>query len=221
MSAVKNSEDLNVAIHDPEELRSSSRSPLFFIVAVLAALAVTAALLGGYFILRSRHAAQTLAAAEQQQQQQSAATTKQAPPPELKIFEDQAMIKGTQVVVGGAVQNISNAPLSDISLELELTRRAGGTTEMRTIALAPKDLAPGEQGKYALTILSRDYKRARIVRVKSGSRANEIAFTTAPGNQRPAGPPQQTNKTIVVNRPAPKDGNSGFINTPDNPTTIR
>jgi hypothetical protein len=219
MSAVKNSEDLNVVIHDPEELRSRSRSPLFFVVAVLAALAVTAGLVLGYFILRSRHAAQTLAS--EQQQQQSAAQGKQAPPSELKIFEDQAMIKGAQVIVGGTVQNISNAPLAGISLELELVRRAGGTTEMRTIALAPKDLAPGEQGKYALTILSRDYKRARIVRVKSGSRSNEVAFTTVPGNQRPPGPPQQTNKTIIVNRPAPRDGNGDFINTPDNPTTIR
>jgi Tfp pilus assembly protein PilN len=220
MSVVNNSEDLNVAIHDPEELRSSSRSPLFFVVAVLAAVALTAALLGGYFILRSRHAAQTRAA-EQQQKQQSAVQARQTPPPELKIFEDQAMIKGTQVVVGGTVQNISNSPLADISLELELTRRAGGAAEMRTISLAPKDLAPGEQGKYALTILSRDYKRARIIRIKSGSRANEVAFATVPGNQRPPGPPQQGNKTIIVNRPAPRDGNGDFINTPDNPTTIR
>ncbi|MBD0370825.1 MAG: hypothetical protein ICV60_08330 [Pyrinomonadaceae bacterium] len=205
---------MDAAIHDPEELRSRSRSPLFFVVAFVAALAVTAALLGGYFYLRSRHAAQTLAS-----QQQSAAPAKPVIQPEVKIFEDQAMIKGTQVTVGGTVQNISTAALTDLSLELELTRRADGSKESRTIALAPKDLAPGEQAKYALTVLSRDYRQARVVRVKSGARANEIAFTSAPGNQRPAGPPPSGNKTIIVNRP--RDANGDFINTPDNPTPIR
>lgn len=204
----------DAAIHDPEELRSRSRSPLFFVVAFVAALALTAALLGGYFYLRSRHAAQTLAS---QQQQQTPA--KPVIQPELKIFEDQAIIKGTQVTVGGTVENISKAALTDISLELELTRRRDGSKESRTIALAPKDLAPGEQGKYALTVLSRDYRQARVVRVRSGARAGEIAFTSAPGNQRPAGPPPSANKTIIVNRP--RDANGDFINTPDNPTTIR
>jgi hypothetical protein len=217
MSITDNSiEELDAAIHDPEELRSRSRSPLFFVVALAAALVVTTALLGGYFYLRSRHAAQTRAS-----EQQSAAPAKPVIQPEVKIFEDQAMIKGAQVTVGGVVENISKAALSDVSLELELTRRADGSTESRTVALAPKDLAPGEQGKYSLTVLSRDYRRARVVRVKSGTRSSEIAFATAPGNQRPAGPPQQSNKTIIVNRPAPRDANGDFINTPDTPTTIR
>jgi hypothetical protein len=215
MSSINNSEHMDAAIHDPEELRSRSRSPLFFLVAVLAALAVTSALLGGYFYLRSRHAAQTLAT-----EQQQTAPAKPVVQPEVKIFEDQAMIKGAQVTVGGTVQNISTEKIADISLELELTRRADGSTESRTIAIAPKDLAPGEQGKYALTVLSRDFKRARIVRVKSGARGGELAFATAPGNQRPAGPPPSNSKTIIVNRPA-TDSNGGFINTPDNPTTIR
>lgn len=209
----------DAAIHDPEELRSRSRSPLFFVVAVLAALLVTSLLLGGYFILRSRHAQQTLEA--QKQQEQAQAPAKPAPQPELKIYEDQAMIKGAQVIVGGTVENISKAPLTDISLELELTRRAGGATESRTLLVTPKDLAPGEQGKYSLTVLSRDYKRARILRVKSGARSDELAFATAQGNQRPAGPPQQNTKTIIINRPAPRDANGDFINTPDTPTTIR
>lgn len=217
MSIINRTQELDTAaIHDPEELRSRSRSPLFFLVAMLAGLAVAAALLGGYFILRSRHAAQTLAT-----EQQQSAPARPVVQPEVKIFEDQAMIKGAQVVLGGTVQNISSASLSDISLELELTRRADGSTESRTIAIAPKDLAPGAEGKYALTVLSRDYKRARILRVKSGARAGEIAFATAPGNQRPSGPPQSNTKTIIVNRPAPRDGNGDFINSPDNPTTIR
>jgi|SRR5918912_1522284 hypothetical protein len=216
MSTFNKSTELDVAIHDPEELRSRSRSPLFFLVAVLAALLVTSLLLGGYFYLRSRHAAQTLA-----KEQQQSAPAKQAVQPEVKIFEDQAIIKGAQVIVGGTVENISGRALADLSLELELTRRKDNSTELRTIALTPKDLGPGEQAKYALTVLSRDYKRARVAHVKSGARSSELAFATAPGNERPAGPPQQNNKTIIVNRPAPRDGNGDFINTPDNPTTIR
>ena len=216
MSTINKSNDFEAAIHDPEELRRSSRSPLFFGVALLAGLALTGSLLAGYFYLQRRHIAQNLA-----NEQQQSVPAKQTPPPELKIFEDQAMIKGAQVVLSGTVQNISNAPLTGLSVELELTRRTGGGTESRALALAPKDLAPGEQGRYSLTVLSREFKQARISRVKSGARPNEIAFTTAPGNQRPAGPPPSNNKTIIVNRPAPSNGNSDFINSPENPTTIR
>ena len=212
-----NSDNLDAAIHDPEELRSRSRSPLFFVVGGLAAIFVTAILVGGYLYLRSRHAQQTLAS---EKEQNAAAPAKPVVQPELKIFEDQAMVKGPQVIVGGTVQNISNAAINDIALELELTRRAGGGTESRTLTLQPKDLAPGEQGTYSLTVFSRDYRRARILRVKSGARPNEIAFTSAPGKERPPNP-QQGNKTIIINRPAPRDGNGDFINSPDNPTTIR
>lgn len=218
MSTINRSGEFDAVIHDPEELRSRSRSPLFFAVAVLAAIAFTAALLGGYFYLRSRHAAQTRAAAEQQQQ---SAQVKPVPQPEVKIFEDEAMIKGAQVLVGGTVQNISNAPLTDLSLELELTRRTSGVKESRTIALEPKDLAPSEQGRYSLTVLSRDFKQVRVARVLSGARSGEVAFATAPGAQRPAGPPSSNNKTIIVNRPASRSSNGDFINTPENPTKIR
>lgn len=220
MSTINRSRKFDAVIHDPEELRSRSRSPLFFVVALGAALAFTAALLGGYFFLRSRHAAQTLAAQQQQQQQQSA-QAKTTVEPEVKIFEDEAMIKGAQVLVGGTVQNISNTALSDLSLELELTRRVGGAKESKTIALEPKDLAPNEQGRYSLTVLSRDFKQVRVVSVRSGDRAHEVAFATAPGAQRPPSPPPSNNKTIIVNRSAPRSSNGEFINTPDNPTKIR
>ena len=216
MSTFNNSRELNVVIHDPEELRSRSRSPLFFVLAMLAGLCATALLLGGYFYLRTRHAAQTLAS-----EQQQSTTAQKAVPLEVKVFEDEAMIKGAQVLVGGTVQNVSNAPLADISLELQLTRRADGATELRKIAVTPKDLAPNEQGRYSLTVLSRDYRQARIVRVLSGTRTNEVAFATVPGAQRPPGPSQQTNKTIIVNRPAGRSSNGDFINTPDTPTKIR
>lgn len=215
MSTIKRIKELDAVIHDPDELRSRSRSPLFFGLALLAGLTVTALLLGGYFYLRSRHAAQTLATSKQQQ----SAPDRQAIQPELKIFEDEALIKGAHVLVGGTVQNISTATLTDLSLELELTRRADGAKESRTVALAPKDLAPNEQGKYSLTVLSREFKQARVLRVLSGASAREIAFQTAPGAQRPPSPAQQTNKTIIVNRP--RSSNGDFINTPDNPTTIR
>ena len=220
MAIFDDSNDLDEPLHDPENLRR--RSPLFIFIAAVAALCVTAALLGGYYYLRRKHAAETLARQqqEQQQQQQQSGTAKPVASPEVKIYENQAMPKGAQVLIGGTVQNISGAPLADLSVELELTRRADNSAETRTLALAPKDLAPDEQGRYSLTVLSRDYKRARILRVKSGARSNEVAFTTAPGTQRPPGPSQQTPKTIIVNRPPPRSSNSDFINTPDNPTKV-
>jgi hypothetical protein len=217
MSSIKSSREFDAVIHDPEELRG--RSPFFFLIGFLLALGLTAALVGGYFYLRSRHAAQTLAT---EQQQKNAAAEKPLPKPEVRIFEDQAKIKGAQALLEGTVENISSAPMNDLSIELQLIpRMADARAVRRTLALTPKDLAPGERGQYSLTVLSRDYKQARVVSVKSSSRAGEIAFATAPGAQRPAGPPASNNKTVIINRPSPKNSNGDFINSPDNPTTIR
>lgn len=194
------------------------RSPLFFIVSIICALAVTGGLLAGYYYLQRRHVEQTRAT-----QQAMNPPEKPVVPPQAQIYEDEAMIKGSQAIIGGTVRNISNETLSNLSVELELTRRKDAGKEKRTLTLEPKDLAPNQQGKYSLSVLKRDYRNAHLVRLISGAQGSaEIAYKTAPGAQRPPEPPPNKTETIIVNKPAPRKGSGEeFVNSPDNPGTIR
>jgi hypothetical protein len=194
------------------------RSPLFLIISAICALAVTGSLLAGYLYLQRRNA-------EQERARQQAMTPPEKPPvipPQAQVYEDEAMLKGAQAIIGGTVNNISNETLSDLSVQLELIRRNDGTTERRTLPLVPKNLAPNQQGRYTLSVLKRDYRSAHLVGISSGAGSNTIAFKTAPGAQRPPEAPPKATETIIVNKPAPRKGSGEeFINTPDDPGKIR
>lgn len=184
-------------------------------IAIICALGLTAALLLGYMMLRKRHAERLRA--EQAAQEQA---TKPAPPPQIQLFVDDAMIKGSQVVLGGTIVNISGEKLTNLSVELELKRRKDNRSETRTLQVEPRDLSPQEQGRYSVTVPSEDYRETRVLHIKSGSRTDEVAFKILPGAQRPLERPTQTTKTIIV-KPSPRRGKGEeFINTPDTPVTI-
>lgn len=202
---------------DPTHLDTEpKRSTLTLIVALVCALAITAALFGGYLYLRHRHGQSELA----RQQSEGQPQTKPTGPPLLQVYEDDAMLKGGQATISGTVVNISPENMTDISIELELRRRGSSGTEVRALPLSPKDLTPEQQGRYALTVQTRDFSNARLLRIKSGARASDIVFKSAPGAQRPPERPPQTNRTIVVPRPTPRKGEEEFINTPDNPARV-
>ncbi len=209
--------NLNSMSPEPDDFEERGRrSPLFIIISILCALALTAALLIGYMSLRRRHAERNAAS----QQAQTPAATPSAPA-EVLVYEDDAMLKGSNAVIGGTVQNISQGTLTGLTVELELKRRKDGSIELRSLPVEPKELAPNQQGRYSLSVLSRDFSIARLAHVKSEARAGEmIAFRTAPGAQRPPERTPQTTKTIIVNRPAPKGSGEEFINSPDKPATI-
>jgi hypothetical protein len=211
--------DTSTELHDFETERK--RSPLFLIISALCALAVTGGLLAGYLYLQRRNAERTRAT-------QQAMTPPEKPPaipPQAQVYEDEAMLKGAQAVIGGTVRNISKEQLSGLSVELELIRRKDGGTERRTLPLEPKDLAPEQQGRYSLSVLKRDYRSAHLVGLRSGAAAGakEIAYKSAPGAQRPPEPPPKATETVIVNQPDPRKKGSGeeFINSPENPGTIR
>jgi hypothetical protein len=212
--------DTSPESHDFEIERK--RSPLFLLISALCALAVTGGLLVGYFYLQRRNAEQTRAT-------QQAMTPPEKPPAipaQAQVYEDEAMLKGGQAVIGGTVRNISKEKLSDLSVELELIRRKDSGTERRTLLLEPKDLAPDQQGRYSLSVLKRDYRSAHLVGLKSGAAAAtgaaEIAFKSAPGAQRPPERTPKTTETVIVNQPAPRKGSGEeFINSPEHPGTIR
>lgn len=183
-------------------------------VAILLALGLTAAVLFGYMLLRRRHAERLRS--EQPPQAQPA---KPSPSPVIQAFIDEAMIKGSQALIGGTLHNISTERLSDLRVEIELKRRKDGSSEIRTLPVEPNSLAPDGQGRYSLTISSKEYRESRLLHIKSGASAEMVAFKNAPGAQRPPERPQ-TGKTIVI-KPSPKKGNGEeFINTPDSPIAV-
>jgi hypothetical protein len=182
--------------------------------AVACALAVAAALLAGYRLLRARQLAGVRAA------QQTEQASKIPAPLEAQIFEDEARLKGSQAVISGTIRNISERRLEGLSLEMELKRRDNPqAAERRKIDVAPADLAPGEEGRYLLSLPSSEWSGARVLSLNSVGRAEAIAFKSAVGARRPPERlPQGSPKVIVVPRPKPKG--EEFLNTPDDPIRV-
>ncbi|HVF48761.1 MAG TPA: hypothetical protein VNA19_01665 [Pyrinomonadaceae bacterium] len=152
---------------------------------------------------------------EQKPQAGAQATPSATPAAEAQVYEDEAMLKGSRAVVGGTVENVSGTNLEELSVEIELKRRKDGAQETRSVQVEPQNLAPGERGRYALTV-TRDWNSARLVRLKSGTRGGgaTIAYSTARGALRPPEkPPEPKTKVVVVPRPRPKG--EEFINTPE------
>lgn len=175
------------------------------------ALFMLAALLAGCQAFSRQHAGSQPAASELKTTNRTA---------QAQIVEDEPMLKGSQAVIGGAVRNLSDGKLEGLSIELELRRRTDGSTEVRQASLAPDTLAPGEEGRYALSVPSREWGNARILRLKSSALAADIVYQSVPGAKRPPEriPDRQT-KMVVVPRSKPKG--EEFINTPDNPEKIK
>ncbi|HEV2799253.1 MAG TPA: hypothetical protein VGW12_02085 [Pyrinomonadaceae bacterium] len=184
--------------------------------AVACALCVTVALFLGYRAFRARQLARVRSA------QQAEQVAKVAAPPEAQIFEDEARLKGSQALITGTVRNISDKRLEALSLEMELKRRSNAqTAERRRVGVEPASLAPGEEGRYTLSLSSAEWSGARILSLNSEGRAEGIAFKSAVGARRPAERlPQGNPKIVVVPRPKPKGGGEEFINTPDDPVRI-
>lgn len=141
------------------------------------------------------------------------------PEPLANIFVDEAMLARPYAIIGGAVQNVGHEKLEKLSVEIELRRRADSGVETREVKVTPADLEPGQQGKFSLKVLSEEWSGSRVVGLKGGERAAEIAFRSLPGAKRP---PEKIkdNVTIVRTPSKKKSGGDEFINTPDNPYSV-
>ena len=182
------------------------------LVAAISALVIASLVVAGYFYLRKRHAQQTLLAA--QAEQGPAAEPKG--PPKAQIFVDEAMLKGDQTLIGGTVKNISTETLSSLSVDLELIRRKGAKTEKTSVLVQPSQLAPQEEGHYALPLRSLDYASVKLVALRGGANSLALAYVSAPGQKRPIEKVEA--KTIIIKRPS--GPNNGFLNTPDHPSRV-
>lgn len=145
-----------------------------------------------------------------------------APAPEAHVFVDEAMLRKPHAILGGTVENVGGERLENLSVELELRRRDDGGTEIRSVPVEPAALAPGEKGRYSLKVLSGEWSGSRLLRLRAGGRAGDVAFRSSPGARRP---PERTpdSRTITVtkdSRPRARSGGEEFINTPDTPVSV-
>lgn len=142
-----------------------------------------------------------------------------APAPEANIYVDEARLAKPYAVIGGAVENVGGQALGDLSVEIELRRRDDGAVERRNVALTPGDLQPGQRGKFSLKVLSEEWVSSRVVGLRSGARAGEVAFKSLPGAKRP---PEKVKPNVVTAGPPArkKSDGSDFINTPDTPYSV-
>jgi uncharacterized iron-regulated membrane protein len=178
------------------------------ITAAVSALLITALVFVGYAYLRKRNA-QSGAAAQQ------AASAQPKAPPQAVILVDEALLQGSNTVLGGTVRNIGKERLSGLSVELEVKRRTGGAIEKKQAALIPADLDSSQEGRYSLQLKAQEYASARVVALHAGSQAS-VPYTLAQGEKRPA--ERLESKTIKADKPPGK--RSEFLNSPNNPARV-
>src|SRR4030088_2694583 len=98
---------------EEEEKRHSRR----LLVGLACALLLTGTVLGGFVYLIKRHERQVAAAIEVENKKKAA--------PKVEVFVDEATVSGKTNVLGGTIHNISNEPLHNLAVELQLRRRVG------------------------------------------------------------------------------------------------
>jgi hypothetical protein len=141
------------------------------------------------------------------------------PAPEANVYVDEAMLAKPYAIIGGTVENVGAERLEKLSVEIELRRRGDGGVETREVAVEPSVLEKGKQGRFRLKVKSEEWSGSRVVSLRSGARAQELAYKTLPGAKRP--PEKFENKAVVVLPPARKKADGGdFINTPDTPYKV-
>ncbi len=195
--------------HSEEVFIEATESSSLKIAAALSALVITALVFVGYAYLRKRHA-------QSAAPDPHAASAQLKAPPQALILADEALLQGSNTLLGGTVKNISNERLAGLSVELELKRRSGGTIEKRQVPLSPADLGPSQEGRYSLQLKAQDYVSAKLAALHGKSQSGTIPYSMAQGEKRP--PERLESKTIKVDKPPGK--RSEFLNSPDNPARV-
>jgi hypothetical protein len=192
---------------------TQGQSKSLLILGVLAALLVTGLVFAGYIVLRRKYQQSALADAQAQATRQS----ERRGPAKAQIFVDEALMKGDQTILGGSVRNISGENLSNLAVDLELTRRKDGSSQKTAVQVEPTQLAPQQEGRYSLQVRSADYITVRFAGLKGGANLAMLAYVAAPGQKRPL--EKLESKTIIVNRPG-TGSKGGFLNSPDTPGRV-
>jgi len=192
---------------EEEEKRHTRR----LLVGILCALILTGSVFGGYIYLRKRHERQVAAAESASLQNGRKA------PPKVEVLVDDAITNGGKSLLAGTIHNISNEPLRNVAVELQLRRRSGSGIETRIVTPESTNLAPDARARYQVEVPVQDYVSATFARVVGGDDHAAIPFKALPGAPRPA-MEAPAGKTIVVSRPAPKG--EQFLNSEKNPQKV-
>jgi len=201
---------INDPFHPEEAIARERETSRRMIFGIICAVALTAVLLAGYAFLRRLHAKQVM----ENQVAQAEPNTGPKGPALAHILVDQPLLDKGITTIGGVVRNTSQAELKGLVIDLELHRK-NGASEPKLVPVEPGSLQPQQEGSYSLKLPAADYGSVTLVGLRGDPQAKLIAFTTAPGKQRP--PERLPTKTIVVKKP----GRPGeFINTPDTPVRV-
>src|SRR5262245_7485985 len=203
---------INDPFHPEEAIARERETHRRRIFGIICAVALTAFLLAGYAFLRRLHARQVLA--NQQEIQLEASSGGPKGPPLAHILVDQPSLDKGITTIGGVVRNTSQAQLTGLAIDLELHRKDGASIQ-KLVPVEPAVLHPQQEGAYSLKLPASDYGSVTLVGLRGDPQARLIAFTKAPGKQRP--PERLPAKTVIVRKPG-KPGE--FINTPDNPGRV-
>ncbi|HKP45221.1 MAG TPA: hypothetical protein VJT50_01360, partial [Pyrinomonadaceae bacterium] len=163
--------------HEEVFIQASESSSLKFLAAI-AALVVTALVFVGYAYVRNRHA--------QNNPTEAAAVVEPKLPAQAIIAVDEPLLQGSNTVLGGAVKNVSNDRLDNVSVELELRRRRDGSAERKTVNLNPASLGPSEEGRYSVQLKAQDYVAAKVVGLHAGTDTAALRYSLTAGAKRPA-----------------------------------
>src|SRR5258706_15106775 len=157
---------------EEEEKRHSRR----LIIGFLCALLLTGTVFGGYLLLRKRHERQVAAANQVEIKRQAA---------KVEVFVDDATVNGKTTVLGGSIHNISDEPLRDLAVELQLRRRVGGGVESRLVPADKVELSPDGKARYSLELPVQDYLSVTFLRVIGGTNKRLVLSKVLPGTPRP------------------------------------
>lgn len=180
------------------------------LLAVVCAVGVTAILLAGYAYFRKYHAQRVL-----QNATPAVAETPHKGPALAHVMIDEPTLEKGMTTVGGVVKNISNQPLSGVSVTLELRRRKDGKSEQTVLAVTPGQLQPQQEGSYAAKVSIDEFASVKLASVQADPQATVIVHTASQGKKRP---PERLQPQVVEGKRTTKPGD--FINTPDNPGRV-
>ncbi len=180
------------------------------LLAVVCAVAITAILLVGYAYFRKYHAQRVLENATP-----PVAESAHKGPALAHVVVDEPTLEKDMTTVGGVVKNISNQPLSGVSVTLELRRRKDGKNEQRVLAVTPGQLQPQQEGSYAAKFSIEDYASVRLTGVQVDPQSTTIVYTASQGKKRS---PERLQPQVIVGKRSSKPGD--FLNTPDNPGRV-
>lgn len=200
----------NDPFHSEQAVTQQHDSTKRKLLAVVCAVGVTAILLAGYAYFRKFHAQQVL----ENTTSPVAESARKGPALAHVVIDEPTLEKGT-TTVGGVVKNISNRPLSSVSVTLELRRRKDGKNEQTVLAVTPAQLQPQQEGSYAAKVSIDEFASVRLAGVQVDPQSTTIVYTASQGKKRQ---PERLQPQIVVGKGTTKTGE--FINTPDNPGRV-